>query len=164
MRIRRNKFSGRPGMRKSMGFKISCQSSAGEGGRTEVVGAMVTASRTFERTRGQNCGGFLSCRCALGRPGESRGGPDPQHFFPARPGRIALSVKRAVDHQSRHFFHDQLKIEFRDAVALKIRRRVQEVNGIGHAVLYRELRSEEHTSELQSRRDLVCRLLLEKKK
>src|SRR5690349_21996744 len=28
----------------------------------------------------------------------------------------------------------------------------------------RILRSEEHTSELQSRRDLVCRLLLEKKK
>src|SRR5690349_23227758 len=27
-----------------------------------------------------------------------------------------------------------------------------------------EYRSEEHTSELQSRRDLVCRLLLEKKK
>src|SRR5690349_22168253 len=27
-----------------------------------------------------------------------------------------------------------------------------------------EWRSEEHTSELQSRRDLVCRLLLEKKK
>src|SRR5438874_5077752 len=30
-----------------------------------------------------------------------------------------------------------------------------------HAVM---ARSEEHTSELQSRRDLVCRLLLEKKK
>src|SRR2546421_8026262 len=30
--------------------------------------------------------------------------------------------------------------------------------------LPRELRSEEHTSELQSRSDLVCRLLLEKKK
>src|SRR5690349_23016892 len=28
----------------------------------------------------------------------------------------------------------------------------------------RQSRSEEHTSELQSRRDLVCRLLLEKKK
>src|SRR6266496_6812371 len=28
----------------------------------------------------------------------------------------------------------------------------------------RHARSEEHTSELQSRRDLVCRLLLEKKK
>src|SRR5438874_5986885 len=30
--------------------------------------------------------------------------------------------------------------------------------------MQRRLRSEEHTSELQSRRDLVCRLLLEKKK
>src|SRR5438874_4946008 len=30
--------------------------------------------------------------------------------------------------------------------------------------LLETLRSEEHTSELQSRRDLVCRLLLEKKK
>src|SRR5438874_7240579 len=29
---------------------------------------------------------------------------------------------------------------------------------------YHHCRSEEHTSELQSRRDLVCRLLLEKKK
>src|SRR5438874_3083082 len=34
---------------------------------------------------------------------------------------------------------------------------------VGHAAIL-ELRSEEHTSELQSRRDLVCRLLLEKKK
>src|SRR5438445_5823766 len=31
-------------------------------------------------------------------------------------------------------------------------------------VLEREVRSEEHTSELQSRQYLVCRLLLEKKK
>src|SRR5690349_22771997 len=30
--------------------------------------------------------------------------------------------------------------------------------------VYVRARSEEHTSELQSRRDLVCRLLLEKKK
>src|SRR5438067_5029575 len=30
--------------------------------------------------------------------------------------------------------------------------------------LQRQMRSEEHTSELQSRFDLVCRLLLEKKK
>src|SRR5690606_39291656 len=34
-----------------------------------------------------------------------------------------------------------------------------------HQLLYRRLlRSEEHTSELQSRENLVCRLLLEKKK
>src|SRR5690349_23892956 len=32
------------------------------------------------------------------------------------------------------------------------------------AIEISENRSEEHTSELQSRRDLVCRLLLEKKK
>src|SRR5438067_13551859 len=38
-------------------------------------------------------------------------------------------------------------------------------NGPGTARLFYELgRSEEHTSELQSRFDLVCRLLLEKKK
>src|SRR3712207_7747162 len=34
----------------------------------------------------------------------------------------------------------------------------------GSAVLVRRPRSEEHTSELQSRQYLVCRLLLEKKK
>src|SRR5258707_6406512 len=33
-----------------------------------------------------------------------------------------------------------------------------------NAVEYHEIRSEEHTSELQSRQYLVCRLLLEKKK
>src|SRR5438874_12696867 len=35
---------------------------------------------------------------------------------------------------------------------------------VGYAPLRWLRRSEEHTSELQSRRDLVCRLLLEKKK
>src|SRR5690349_23000314 len=35
---------------------------------------------------------------------------------------------------------------------------------LGVVLLHLTLRSEEHTSELQSRRDLVCRLLLEKKK
>src|SRR5204862_7286703 len=33
-----------------------------------------------------------------------------------------------------------------------------------HGRVFANARSEEHTSELQSRRDLVCRLLLEKKK
>src|SRR5438874_3347654 len=33
-----------------------------------------------------------------------------------------------------------------------------------YRAVQRDQRSEEHTSELQSRRDLVCRLLLEKKK
>src|SRR5207247_1623107 len=39
-----------------------------------------------------------------------------------------------------------------------------EMDGIELARRASELRSEEHTSELQSRVDLVCRLLLEKKK
>src|SRR5206468_5744780 len=39
-------------------------------------------------------------------------------------------------------------------------RLIQTVRGIGYVLR----RSEEHTSELQSRSDLVCRLLLEKKK
>src|SRR5699024_11340389 len=38
------------------------------------------------------------------------------------------------------------------------------VSSYGMICSKRELRSEEHTSELQSRFDLVCRLLLEKKK
>src|SRR5437899_8805041 len=44
-------------------------------------------------------------------------------------------------------------------------RREGEDLGLGHAgQLLVQLRSEEHTSELQSLRHLVCRLLLEKKK
>src|SRR5699024_11500854 len=35
---------------------------------------------------------------------------------------------------------------------------------LGRGDVIRRMRSEEHTSELQSRFDLVCRLLLEKKK
>src|SRR5438874_13295431 len=38
------------------------------------------------------------------------------------------------------------------------------IPAISAACAGRRSRSEEHTSELQSRRDLVCRLLLEKKK
>src|SRR5690349_24106387 len=44
-----------------------------------------------------------------------------------------------------------------------VRRDVQRGRAHLPAGAAREVRSEEHTSELQSRRDLVCRLLLEKK-
>src|SRR5690349_23817707 len=44
------------------------------------------------------------------------------------------------------------------------RQRLQVQVRFGHAAARQPVeRSEEHTSELQSRRDLVCRLLLEKK-
>src|SRR3712207_7048523 len=42
--------------------------------------------------------------------------------------------------------------------------RTVEVRRAGHLVTAYPARSEEHTSELQSRQYLVCRLLLEKKK
>src|SRR2546430_14903893 len=45
-----------------------------------------------------------------------------------------------------------------DGLALRILRRA------GHADCVDRARSEEHTSELQSQSNLVCRLLLEKKK
>src|SRR5690349_22446590 len=51
--------------------------------------------------------------------------------------------------------HDAEDEEVR-AVVLKVR--------VELGAEYQRDRSEEHTSELQSRRDLVCRLLLEKKK
>src|SRR5438874_6950383 len=57
-----------------------------------------------------------------------------------------------------------------NATAQQIRRddRVSEERDLASLtnqyVMFARSRSEEHTSELQSRRDLVCRLLLEKKK
>src|SRR6266496_6186359 len=52
------------------------------------------------------------------------------------------------------------------ALALRARSRAATSTGplVAAARRFLPARSEEHTSELQSRRDLVCRLLLEKKK
>src|SRR5260221_12619510 len=49
-------------------------------------------------------------------------------------------------------------VHFKPYDYLSIERRIYSLNGDG------KYRSEEHTSELQSHSDLVCRLLLEKKK
>src|SRR2546426_6267970 len=53
-----------------------------------------------------------------------------------------------------------------DRDRVELRRRADELQGPGHgaAVRHGHDRSEEHTSELQSPCNLVCRLLLEKKK
>src|SRR2546427_7386813 len=52
------------------------------------------------------------------------------------------------------------------AVALRLERAVVDRLRLGHFTMRprADLRSEEHTSELQSQSNLVCRLLLEKKK
>src|SRR5438874_12890540 len=54
--------------------------------------------------------------------------------------------------------HDALPISW------KIRARLYDAIPSGVDAALHDDRSEEHTTELQSRRDLVCRLLLEKKK
>src|SRR2546426_4037929 len=48
--------------------------------------------------------------------------------------------------------------------AVSARTAARAVNGVSNFTGYFKLRSEEHTSELQSPCNLVCRLLLEKKK
>src|SRR5438034_8582872 len=55
---------------------------------------------------------------------------------------------------------------FRSVIAQRRRQTAHGAVGIDaeRAMAFREFRSEEHTSELQSHSDLVCRLLLEKKK
>src|SRR5438105_12103372 len=53
---------------------------------------------------------------------------------------------------------------FRSQVGAVVRRRARDDAVVVVRVALRLHRSEEHTSELQSRVDLVCRLLLEKKK
>src|SRR5690349_23431381 len=60
--------------------------------------------------------------------------------------------------------HDALPISFK-----RFRTASRQTRHVRHLQKYLDVpvgerRSEEHTSELQSRRDLVCRLLLEKKK
>src|SRR5436305_5820179 len=60
----------------------------------------------------------------------------------------------------------ELRVRHRPAVVLQdeVRHRDPRVLADDAGELGAEIRSEEHTSELQSRPHLVCRLLLEKKK
>src|SRR3989440_12325094 len=73
------------------------------------------------------------------------------------------------------FFNDTATTEIytlslHDALPISLERFAGRVAGAGVLVAFvlpealLDVRSEEHTSELQSRSDLVCRLLLEKKK
>src|SRR5438874_8227874 len=72
-------------------------------------------------------------------------------LFRSRPGRVRLEAGR-----------DPLDAA-EDGAAARVRP-VRTLEDEDRRALRGRARSEEHTSELQSRRDLVCRLLLEKKK
>src|SRR6266496_2991196 len=104
----------------------------------------------------------------------SRGEP----FSPARPARGRGRVRARASAPGRglgsslvcFFFNDTATTEIytlslHDALPILVggngRTVYERVIAVGDAWIPR---SEEHTSELQSRRDLVCRLLLEKKK
>src|SRR5207248_5686154 len=57
-----------------------------------------------------------------------------------------------------------VRYDIKKPIKLSQRFRKTTKQDIGKRVLGEEVRSEEHTSELQSPYDLVCRLLLEKKR
>src|SRR5437868_9529814 len=69
-----------------------------------------------------------------------------------------------------HSFPTRRSSDLLETLSLRVQRHVDNALALAEwleqheAVEFVEYRSEEHTSELQSRFDLVCRLLLEKKK
>src|SRR6266496_4606427 len=85
----------------------------------------------------------------------------PQMITVLAPGGMIIYANQAVLDYTGLTIDDVMKSDFRDRVFHpedidRLRDERQQALARG--------RSEEHTSELQSRRDLVCRLLLEKKK
>src|SRR5438874_9762993 len=84
-----------------------------------------------------------------GRAARSSVRPEVDAEVPIEERRVGRRRQRgsAVHRGLDRFAHRLISVAFADA-------------DLGH---FSSRRSEEHTSELQSRRDLVCRLLLEKK-
>src|SRR5690606_41604440 len=97
---------------------------------------------------------FFSCHVA----------PPALHSFPTRRSSDLLAGLQRGQEIARRFLAHPLELD-----QLLLSERVQ-VGDVGDQALLHQrrregrARSEEHTSELQSRENLVCRLLLEKKK
>src|SRR5690606_40369869 len=91
--------------------------------------------------------------------------------FPTRRSSdLGALAARVLEVAPNHALDDLLVLgrERLEVDALRIhaaREAAVEIEHVGEAAAHagREVRSEEHTSELQSRENLVCRLLLEKK-
>src|SRR5690606_41465517 len=89
------------------------------------------------------------------------------HSFPARrssdlDSELALWQAKTVQQQLEHLGHKTQLIPVKSTGDIILDKPIYELGIVG--VFTRILRSEEHTSELQSRENLVCRLLLEKNK
>src|SRR5258707_15798624 len=93
-------------------------------------------------------------------------------MLPLSPGFVLFKLSLASSLPSFFFFNDTATTEIytlslHDALPIWHRRLLwilRQHRRRATVVPHRFLRSEEHTSELQSRQYLVCRLLLEKKK
>src|SRR5207249_5226100 len=98
-------------------------------------------------------------RCPL-LPSSPPATPQPLHSFPTRRSSDLTIVPLEL------YFKDGLaKVAIALAKAKQQHDKREELKRrVAERELARGVRSEEHTSELQSRFDLVCRLLLEKKK
>src|SRR5699024_12802264 len=73
--------------------------------------------------------------------------------------RIRINLEKIIDLRniSTHFITEDYEAKYAPLFQACVLNFTNEINR------FHEVRSEEHTSELQSRFDLVCRLLLEKK-
>src|SRR3712207_8062768 len=100
----------------------------------------------------------------IGLPPRSPPVPSPPLFRSPRDRRVDAHVPTDQPHRVRASLESG-QDPFPGPVALPTPE--QTVNGLPRPIPWRQVpprRSEEHTSELQSRQYLVCRLLLEKKK
>src|SRR5256884_39768 len=125
-------------------FTATATAIGGRNGHTETSDGIVKADLSLPREMG-----------GPGKPGTAT----PEHLFAAG---YAACFGGALDFVAKQKKRDAAKARITCAVTIGPR----EAGGFGLAVKMRveDRRSEEHTSELQSRLHLVCRLLLEKKK
>src|SRR5436309_4444235 len=86
--------------------------------------------------------------------------------LPAQRVELELRPRRERDQRDRRFFHEPERVHFLAPHESEPRGADGEPDQqvAGQSRQPRAPRSEQHTSELQSRENLVCRLLLEKKK
>src|SRR5256884_499613 len=125
----------------------------GENGRdaTISIGTVTSgpASVTVRVENGAHVLDFVLPQGKTGASGETVVGPKGEPGAPGKDGVTLAEVAKSID----------------DILAILSRvSEVRQLLGESGADVVQQLRSEEHTSELQSRLHLVCRLLLEKKK